>query len=122
MKKTVSIFISAVMVALFLAACWNPSVKEVPLTAPWDKMNLPIKENARVWFSSDKEVRVVHKAGKADVAKSYLEALEKGGWKFVDGSTQELVISNFQKGSQHLRVDTGDFPEGGTNVIVRVLE
>ncbi len=49
MKKIVSIFISVAIIALLLAACsWNPSVKEVPITAPWEKMNLPIKENARV--------------------------------------------------------------------------
>lgn len=126
MKRTVSIFISAMIVALFLTACsWNPSVAEVPITAPWDKMNLPVKEkeNARVWFSNDKEMRIVHKAGNAEIAKSYADALEKDGWKLVkDESSSELKIWTYEKSGRRIRVDIGDFPEGGTNVITRVSE
>ncbi len=76
MKRTLSIFILTTIIAMFLTACWNPSVTEVLITAPWDKMNLPIKENARVWHSDDKEVRIVHKASRAEVAKSYFDAIE----------------------------------------------
>lgn len=123
MRKTASAFISVAAIALLLTACWNPSVKEVQITAPWDKMNLPIKENARVWYSDNKEVRVVHKAQRADVAKSYLEALGTDGWKSVgDASSDELTVWTFEKSGQRIRVDIGDFPEGGTNVIIRGLE
>lgn len=124
MKKTVSIFISAAIIAMFLAACsWNPSVKEVPITAPWEKMNLPIKADARVWFSDDKEVRILHKARRADVAKSYTEALEKDGWKLVKNETSDvLMVYTYEKNGQRIRVDIGDFPEGGTSVSIRVWE
>jgi len=124
MKKIVSIFISVAIIALLLAACsWNPSVKEVPITAPWEKMNLPIKENARVWGSDDKELKVVHKARRADVAKSYTEAFEKDGWKLVkDETTDVLMVYTYEKNGQRIRVDIGDFFEGGTNVIIRVME
>ncbi len=123
MKRTVPIFISAAIIAMFLAACsWNPSVKEVPITAPWEKMNLPTKADARVWFSDDKEVRIVHKARRADVAKSYTEALEKDDWKLVkDETTGVLMIYTYEKNGQSIRVDIGDFPEGGTSVSIRKM-
>jgi hypothetical protein len=120
MKRTVSIFISVAAVALFLAACsWNPSVKEVPITAPWDKMNLPIKESARVWGSDDKELKVVHKASRAEVAKSYFDALEKDGWKFTANpvSDENMIINEYEKGGQQIRIDVYDFEN--TGVIIR---
>lgn len=57
MKKIFALLICTAAVALLLTACWRPSVAEVPITAPWDKMNLPLKENARVWASDDKMLK-----------------------------------------------------------------
>ena len=80
MKKPLAVLVLAATVALCLTACsWNPSVAEVPITAPWDKMNLPVKEDARVWASDDKTLKVVHKAARREVAQNYLNALEKDG-------------------------------------------
>jgi hypothetical protein len=122
MKKTVSIFISAAMVALFLAACWNPSVTEVPITAPWDKMDLPLKENARVWFSNDKELRVAHKGRRADVAQSYIKALDKGGWKITEEPLMDenIIINKYEKNGQRIMVKVNDF-EGGAGVFINFI-
>jgi hypothetical protein len=119
MKRTLSILISAAIIALSLTACWNPSVKEVPITAPWDKMNLPIKDNARVWGSDDKELKVVHKASRAEVAKSYFAALEKDGWKFTANPVMDesMIINEYEKGGQQIRIDVYDFEN--TGVIIR---
>ena len=123
MKKIVSIFISAAIVALFLAACsWNPSVTEVPITAPWDKMDLPLKENARVWFSSHKELRVAHKGRRADVAESYFKAIDKGGWKITEAPLMDenIIINKYEKNGQRIMVKVNDF-EGGAGVFINFI-
>ena len=48
----------------FAACGWKPEVTAVPLTAPWNAMNLPVKENAVVWKSEPNEFRAVHKDDK----------------------------------------------------------
>lgn len=124
MTRTIFVLTSVTFAAMVFGACWNPSVGEVPITAPWDKMNLPIKENARVWHSSEKELRVVFKASRADVAKTYFDSLEKNGWKFTGNpvTDENIIINEYEKNGQHIRVDISNFPEGGTNVITRVKE
>lgn len=116
MKRTAAVFMLAATLALSLAACgWNPSVAEVPITAPWDKMNLPVKENARVWASDDKTLKVVHKAGRTEVAKSYSDALEKDGWKLTaQPDVQEHnITSKYQKSGQNIEVEVYDFENTG---------
>lgn len=116
MKRTFSVFIFAATIALTLIACgWNPSVAEVPITAPWDKMNLPIKQDARVWASDDKILKVVHKAARREVAQNYLDALEKDGWKLTDQPdvSEHSITFNFQKGSEKIEVYTYEFENSG---------
>jgi hypothetical protein len=122
MKKTVSIFISVLMVALFSVACWNPSVAEVPITSPWDKMNLPLKENARVWFSNDQELRVAQKGRRADVAESYFKALETGGWKITEKPLMDenIIINKYEKNGQRIMIKVSDF-EGGAGVFINFI-
>ena len=123
MKRAVSISIAAATIVLFFAACsWNPSVAEVPITAPWDKMNLPLKENARVWFSNDKELRVAHKGRRADVAKSYFDALEKDGWKITEEPVidENIIISKYEKSGQRIMIKVNDF-EGGSGVFINFI-
>jgi hypothetical protein len=98
---------------MLLTACWNPSVKEVPITAPWDKMNLPVKADARVYKSTDKELKVAHKASKNEVAKAYLEALEKDGWKFMGKPAADVVIWDFEKNTQRMSLNVYDFENTG---------
>jgi hypothetical protein len=115
MKKALFVFICVAIVGLFLTACWRPSVAEVPITAPWDKMNLPLKENARVWASDDKILKVVHKAARREVAQNYFDALEKDGWKLTEqpNTSEHMVIYNFIKNGQKIEVEVYDFENTG---------
>ena len=116
MKKMSAVLMLAAAVALSLAACgWNPSVAEVPITAPWDKMNLPVKEDARVWASDDKTLKVVHKASRREVAQSYLGALEKDGWKLTaqPDVREHGTTFNFEKNGQKIGVEVYDFENTG---------
>ena len=115
MKKILSVFICTAAIALTLTACWNPSVAEVPITAPWDKMNLPITHDARVWASDDKTLKVVHKAARREVAQNYLDALEKDGWKLTDQPdvAEHSVTFKFEKSGQKIEVEVYDFENTG---------
>jgi hypothetical protein len=118
MKRNLSIFFLTATIALLLTACWNPSVAEVPLTSPWDKMNLPINENARVWASDDKTLKVVYKAPRREVAKSYLDALEKDGWKLTDQPdvSEHSLTFKFAKSGQNIEVYVYDFENTGVMI------
>lgn len=111
MKKSIVVLFT--LSVLFLSGCWNPSVSEVPITAPWDKMNLPVKTDARVWASDDKKLKVVHKAAIQDVAKSYLEALEKDGWKKTKQDIGSRYVYEFEKGGQKILLDVYEFENTG---------
>ena len=115
MKRILSVFTVTATIALFLTACWNPSVAQVPITAPWDKMNLPINENARVWASDDKILKVAHKAARREVAQEYLEALEKDGWKLTDQPDvrDDGITFKFEKSGQNIEVDVYEFENTG---------
>jgi len=116
MKKTLATSIFMAAIAFCVTACsWNPSVAAVPITAPWDKMNLPIKEDARVWASDDKMLKVVHKAARRDVAKSYLDALEKDGWKMTTqpDMREHGMTFNFEKSGQEIEVEVYEFENTG---------
>ena len=116
MKKTAAIFICAAIVALSLIACgWKPSVSAVPITAPWDKMNLPVKENAIVWASSDKQFKAVHKDDKKTVLGKYTDALKADGWtlgKFDDKAADRFYV-DMSKGADKIQVEIYDFENTG---------
>jgi hypothetical protein len=116
MKKTSAVLMLTAAVALCLTACgWNPSVAEVQITAPWDKMHLPVQEAARVWASDDKILKVAHKAARREVALSYLNAFEKDGWKMttLPDVREHGTTFNFEKGGQNIEVDVYDFENTG---------
>jgi Holliday junction resolvase RusA-like endonuclease len=113
MKKTVTLFIFGLVIVSFITACWNPSVKETAITAPWDKMNLPVKQDARVWASDDKKLKVVHKAAIQDVAKAYLDALEKDGWKKTKQDIGSRYVYEFEKDGQKISLDVYEFENTG---------
>ena len=107
MKKTLSLAIVLASIVTF-ACSWNPSVAAVPITAPWDSMNLPVKEDARVWGSTPTELKVAHKGDKAAVLAAYEKALNANGWKSAgspssgtvllrkDGKEMELYVYDFE--------------------------
>lgn len=104
------------MIALFLAACgWKPKVAAVPITAPWDKMNLPVKENAVVWYSTDKEFRALHKDDKKVVLLSYVEALKSQGWVVasLDDKSSSTFLVDMTKASDKIHLDIYDYENTG---------
>ncbi len=102
MKK--SVFFTIFITALLLTACWNPVGKEVAITAPWDQMNLPVKENARVYGSDDKNLRVYHKEAIHVVAEKYINALEKDGWEMTGKQSESWqYIFDFKKNDQKIK-------------------
>jgi outer membrane lipopolysaccharide assembly protein LptE/RlpB len=116
MRKNLAALILMATVALCLTACgWNPSVAAVPITAPWDKMNLPVREDARVWASDDKTLKVVHKAARREVAQNYVDALEKDGWKMTTQPDvgEHSITFDFEKGGQKIEVEVYDFENTG---------
>ncbi|HQZ82637.1 MAG TPA: hypothetical protein PLR83_05410 [Pyrinomonadaceae bacterium] len=115
MKKTAIALVALAMVTLALAACWKPSVNAVPITAPWDKMNLPVKDNAVVWASGAKELKVALKAGKPEVGEAFLKALEKTGWKMSAAPDMRETSHFFElaKDGQKLKLEVYDFENTG---------
>src|SRR5450432_38063 len=85
MTKTILTLTCLTIVGLSLVACgWNPKVTAVPITAPWDKMNLPIKQDAIVWGSTATEFKAVHKDDRKTVMGKYVEALKAQGWALTN--------------------------------------
>ena len=117
MKKITLTFMLAALFAVVLAACgWKPSVTAVPLTAPWDKMNLPVKENAVVWASTPTEFKAVHKEDKKTILKNYTDALKSGGWtleKFDDKTIPDRYTVDMSKGADKIEVEIYDFENTG---------
>jgi hypothetical protein len=104
MKKTILFTLFITITALFLAACWNPRGKEVAITAPWDKMNLPVKENARIYGSDDKNLRVYHKEKFHVIAERYINALGQDGWEITGKQSEDWrYIFDFKKNDQKFR-------------------
>jgi len=105
------------LVALSLTACgWKPSVPSVPITAPWDKMSLPVKENAVVWASNDKQFKAVHKDDKKTVLGKYTDALKADGWtlgKFDDKSIPDRYTVDMSKGADKIQIEIYDFENTG---------
>lgn len=119
MKNKTILVLGITLLAVCAAACgWKPEVTAVPLTAPWTAMNLPIKENAVVWSSTDKEFKAVHKDNKKTVLKNYTEALKAAGWELVkfDEPTDRYVL-DMKKGAENIEVEIYDF--NNTGVIIK---
>ena len=106
----------AAVCAVGLAACgWKPTVTAVPITAPWDKMNLPVKENAVVWASSDKQLKVVHKDNRKTILGKYNDALKADGWKLetFDDKSADRYQFEMTKGADKINVEIYDFENTG---------
>ena len=103
-----------IFAVLSLSACgWKPSVKAVPLTEPWASMNLPVEKDAVVWASTPTQFKAVHKAGRAEVGKAYLEALNKAGWKMTKQDMGSMDFFDFEKGGEKIVLNVYDFENTG---------
>ena len=121
MKRTIASLTCVTMIALSLVACgWKPKVAAVPITSPWDKMNLPVNENAVVSESTDKEFKAVHKGDKGAVLKKYLEALKAGGWvqTALEAKNDELLL-DMTKGTDKLHLEFYGEIDAGVTITKR---
>jgi hypothetical protein len=110
--KTALLSIAFLFVTIVASACgWDPQVTAVPITAPWDSMNLPVKEDARVWSSKPNELKVAHKARKAEVLAAYEKALLGNGWKPNGALGGGTVV--FQKDGKTMEAEFYDFENTG---------
>ena len=110
--------IAIAAICFTLASCWNPSVKEVPITGDWQNMELPIKSGARVWACDENEVKIVHKASRESVADSYIESFENHGWTLTRQNLGDSGYNlRFAKGTVVLDVEIYDFEK--TGVIIK---
>ena len=100
--------------ALSVSACsWKPSVTAVPLTPPWTTMNLPVEKDAVVWASTPTQFKAVHKAGRAEVGKAYLDALDKAGWKLTKTDMGSMDFFDFEKDGEKIALNVYDFENTG---------
>ncbi len=120
MKKRLSILACAALIAIALSACgWKPSVKAVPITAPWSEMNLPVKDDAIVFSSTAQEFRAVHKDNRKTVLGKYVDALKAQGWtlKNFDDKSESSYTANMSKGADSIEIEIYDFEN--TGVIIK---
>lgn len=114
MKKLITILAFCLLLS-YLGACgWSPKVPAVPITAPWNAMNLPVKENAVVWKSEPNEFRAVHRDDKKTVTKNYTDALKAQGWQMgtFDQSGDRYLI-DMTKGGEKIHLEFYDFDNTG---------
>lgn len=119
MKKqtTILALIFVCFGAAVSAGCgWNPAVTAVPVTAPWDSMNLPIKQDAIVYESSPTELKVLHKDDRAKVAPAYDAAILAAGWKSAGKKAGDEMTNVFQKDGKTLEAYV--YPYENTGVIL----
>jgi len=110
MKKTLSLAIALAAIVTF-ACTWNPSVTAVPITAPWDSMNLPVEDDARVWGSTPTELKIAHKGDKASTLAAYEKALNANGWKSAGAPDTRTVV--FRKDGKEMELEIYDFENTG---------
>lgn len=116
MKKIIATVLGISVLSICLTACgWKPKVTAEPLTAPWTTLNLPVKENAVVWESSDKIFKAVHKDNQKTVLKNYTEALKAQGWQLgnFDDHNADSYSIDMTKGVDKINVYIYDFHNTG---------
>lgn len=112
----ITILISIFAIALGLTACgWDPQVAAVQISEPWASMGLPVKENAVVWGSTDKQFKAVHKEDRKAVTTKYVEALKAKGWAMdaIDETSATNSFIDMSKGPEKLKLDIYNFTNTG---------
>lgn len=113
--KSIFLIVFAAAILLIASCGWNPEVTAVPITEPWASMGLPVKENAVVWGSTDKQFKAVHKEDRKTVTTKYVEALKAKGWAMdsIDESSATNSFVEMSKGSEKLSLDIYNFRNTG---------
>ena len=111
--KTICIF----LIGLFLLACGKPAVKEVPITEPWQTMELPMDYSTKVWSSDAEQIKLVYSASKEQIIRSYTDNLQTHGWVITSKKkTPNQYIISFAKGNVVLEVEIYDFEKTGVTI------
>lgn len=115
MKKQFTAVLLLLIISICLTSCgWKPEVTAVPITAPWNTMNLPVKSNAVVWKSDANEFRAVHKDDKRKVMKDYTDVLKAQDWELADFKEEgDRFIVNMKKGGEPIQLEFYDFDNTG---------
>ena len=118
MKSNMNLLLAVIACAIGLSACgWKPPCGAATLTAPWDKMNLPVQKDAAVCVSTPDKFQAAHKEEKAEVSKMYTDALDQGGWKVTKRDLGAAYNYEFEKGSDKISLEIYDWQK--TGVIIR---
>ena len=118
MKRNLKSFLVLAICVISLSACgWKPPCPPVALTAPWDKMNLPVQQDASVCVSAPDKFQAAHKGSRESVSQMYLDALEKGGWKMTKKDLGASYHFDFEKGSDKITLEVYDWEK--TGVIIK---
>ena len=106
--------LSALTVCFALSACgWKPPCSATAVTDPWKGMNLPVQQDAAVCVSVPDRFQAAHKGNREEVAKMYVDALEKGGWKTTRRDLGDRYYYDFDKGSDKITVEIYDWEKTG---------
>ena len=118
MKRNLNLLLALTACVFGLSACgWKAPCGAAPLTAPWDKMNLPVQTDAAVCVSSTDKFQAAHKGTREEVSKMYTDALEKGGWKMTKRDLGAAYNFDFERGSDKISLEIYDWQK--TGVIIR---
>lgn len=94
-------FTMALLFALVLSGCTSgPNLTAVPITAPWDKMNLPIGKDDIVHKSSATELGIAAIKPPAGLLASYTKAIEASGWKRTSVSSSGDMLDYEKDGKK----------------------
>ncbi len=115
MKKILFTVLAVSILSICLSACsWKPEVEAIPVTAPWNAMKLPVKENAVVWKSEPNEFRAVHKEDKKTILKNYTEALKAQNWQLGDFKEEgDRMLVDMSKDGENIHLEFYDFDNTG---------
>lgn len=119
MKKIILTVPILLTLAFTIVSCGGPSVSAVPITAPWDSMDLPVKNNARVWGSTPTELKVVHQDDKPTVLSAYQAALAAKGWKAIAAKNDVAATVEYQKDGKSLELYIYDFEKTGAKLTLK---
>jgi hypothetical protein len=112
-----SLLVSAACVAALSACGWTPPCPSTAVTAPWDKMNLPVQKDAAVCVSTPDKFQAAHKDSREEVSKMYLDALDKAGWKVTKKDLGDAYHYDFEKGGEKITLEIYDWKN--TGVIIK---
>ena len=114
MKINLNLLLVLAACVISLAACgWKPPCPATTITEPWNKMNLPLPQDSAVCTSTADKFQADYKAGREEVTKMYMDALEKGGWKMTRRDLGDMYYFDFDKGSDKITLQIYDWQKTG---------